>query len=62
MILFSLLNVYRIRYWVTLKIGRWYEFRILSLNGNGTRGYSTTSQPFQLDESKFIYFRIYSFL
>lgn len=37
---------------VTLKIGRWYEFRILSLNANGTRGHSEVSAPFQLDESK----------
>lgn len=34
-----------------LKIGRWYRFRIASVNANGTRGYSQQTQPFRLNES-----------
>lgn len=36
---------------LSLQIGRFYEFRIAALNGNGTRGYSDTA-TFQLNESK----------
>lgn len=43
---------FRVSCIVTLQIGRFYEFRILTINGNGTRGCSD-STIFQLNESKF---------
>lgn len=45
----------RISCLVTLQIGRFYEFRVLALNGNGTRGCSE-STLFQLNESKCLFF------
>lgn len=45
----------RISCLVTLQIGRFYEFRILALNGHGTRGCSD-STIFQLNESKLFLF------
>lgn len=33
---------------IKLKPGRWYQFRIASVNELGTKGYSELSQPFQL--------------
>ncbi|XP_037028240.1 anosmin-1 isoform X2 [Bradysia coprophila] len=35
---------------VRLRPGRWYQFRLSAVNGNGTRGYSTPSLNFQLKE------------
>ncbi|KAJ6640313.1 Protein cereblon [Pseudolycoriella hygida] len=35
---------------VRLRPGRWYQFRLSAVNGNGTRGYSTPSPNFQLKE------------
>lgn len=43
---------FRISSILALKIGRWYEYRVAAVNQNGTRGYSQTSKPFQLNESK----------
>lgn len=43
---------FRLSSLVTLKIGRWYEFRVAAVNENGTRGYSVPSEPFQLNESQ----------
>ncbi|GAB0100484.1 Anosmin-1 [Sergentomyia squamirostris] len=34
-----------------LRPGRWYQFRVASVNENGTRGYSSHSTPFQLTEN-----------
>lgn len=48
---FISLKTARLSCWVLLQIGRFYEFRVLAVNGNGTRGYSETA-IFQLNESK----------
>jgi anosmin-1 len=36
---------------VKLNPGRWYQFRVASVNAHGTRGYSTYTKPFQLSKS-----------
>lgn len=51
-------TIYRYKLPLTLKIGRWYEFRIITINANGTRGYSGSSSPFQLTESKLYFISI----
>lgn len=43
---------FRISSILSLKIGRWYEYRVAAVNQNGTRGYSHASKPFQLNESE----------
>lgn len=55
---------FRLSSWISLQIGRFYEFRIAAINENGTRGYSATT-VFQLNESKSILFypsSIYQYL
>lgn len=43
---------FRISTILSLKIGRWYEYRVAAVNQNGTRGYSHATKPFQLNESE----------
>lgn len=47
---------------IPLRIGRWYMFRVASINANGTRGYSQSSVPFKLDEGKSFWRKVKCFI